>query len=66
MKPHNGLAMRILAVAGFIVGWLFAVPVAAVLTVTPLTWNVIGLDSNSPAAGPQHFPIGARVHGNQM
>jgi len=33
----------------------------ATLNVTPLTWNVIGLDSNSPAAGPQHFPIGARV-----
>jgi uncharacterized repeat protein (TIGR01451 family) len=34
---------------------------AVVLTVTPLTWNVIGLDSNSPASGPNRFPIGARV-----
>jgi uncharacterized repeat protein (TIGR01451 family) len=33
----------------------------AALTVTPITWNIIGLDSNSPAAGPQHFPVGARV-----
>ncbi|HXR55262.1 MAG TPA: IPTL-CTERM sorting domain-containing protein [Casimicrobiaceae bacterium] len=33
----------------------------ATLSVTPLTWNVIGLDSNSPATGPQNFPIGARV-----
>jgi uncharacterized repeat protein (TIGR01451 family) len=34
---------------------------AVVLTVTPLTWNVIGLDSNSPASGPNRFPVGARV-----
>ena len=31
------------------------------LTVTPITWNVIGLDSNGPQSGPQHFPVGARV-----
>lgn len=31
------------------------------LTVTPLTWNIIGLDSNRPADGPRHFPVGARV-----
>jgi uncharacterized repeat protein (TIGR01451 family) len=34
---------------------------AVVLTVTPLTWNVIGLDSNDPASGPNRFPVGARV-----
>jgi uncharacterized repeat protein (TIGR01451 family) len=34
---------------------------AVALTVTPLTWNVIGLDSNSPASGPNRFPVGARV-----
>jgi hypothetical protein len=34
---------------------------ATTLTVTPLTWNVIGLDSNNVAVGPNHFPIGARV-----
>ncbi|MBI4884756.1 MAG: hypothetical protein HY826_11965, partial [Actinobacteria bacterium] len=31
------------------------------LTVSPLTWNVIGLDSNTPATGPNRFPVGARV-----
>ncbi len=31
------------------------------LTVTPLTWNIVGLDSNSPATGPNRFPVGARV-----
>lgn len=35
---------------------------AQVLTVTPLTWNVIGLDSNKPlTSGPDTFPVGARV-----
>ena len=33
----------------------------ATLTVTPITWNVIGLDSNSPTSGPKDFPVGARV-----
>src|SRR5687768_1503802 len=31
------------------------------LTVTPLTWNIVGLDSNNPATGPNRFPVGARV-----
>src|SRR5688572_30008179 len=31
------------------------------LTVTPITWNVIGLDSNNVNVGPNHFPIGYRV-----
>jgi hypothetical protein len=31
------------------------------LTIAPLTWNVIGLDSNLVTVGPNHFPIGARV-----
>ncbi|PLY00498.1 MAG: hypothetical protein C0622_08595 [Desulfuromonas sp.] len=34
---------------------------AAVTSVTPITWNIIGLDSNSPAFGPNRFPVGARV-----
>ena len=44
---------------------VFSVPAthadAPSLTVTPLTWNVVGLDSNTPASGPNRFPIGARV-----
>ena len=31
------------------------------MTIAPLTWNVIGLDSNLVTVGPNHFPIGARV-----
>lgn len=34
---------------------------AAGFTVTPLTWNVIGLDSNNVNVGPSDFPVGARV-----
>ena len=34
---------------------------AAILTITPLTWNVIGLDSNNVSVGPNNFPVGARV-----
>jgi hypothetical protein len=34
---------------------------AAMLTITPLTWNVIGLDSNAASVGPNDFPVGARV-----
>lgn len=37
---------------------------AATLTVTPTTWNVVGLDSNKPSVSngrPNEFPVGARV-----
>ncbi len=39
-----------------------ASPAMAAFTVTPITWDVIGLDSNRPlTAGPELFPSGARV-----
>ncbi len=34
---------------------------AVSLTVAPITWDVVGLDSNTPASGPFRFPVGARV-----
>ncbi|WP_417915701.1 beta strand repeat-containing protein, partial [Candidatus Electronema sp. JM] len=34
---------------------------AANLTVTPITWGVIGLDSNNVTVGPNDFPVGVRV-----
>src|SRR5215475_1421494 len=37
------------------------VSAATTLTVTPLTWNIIGLDSNNVNVGPNDFPVGARV-----
>src|SRR4051812_5686763 len=49
-----------------LLGAMLLAPFAAhaALTVTPLTWNVVGLDSNSPTTGPKNFPIGARVCSN--
>jgi len=38
-----------------------AAQAAVTLTAAPVTWNVIGLDSNSPATGPHLFPVGARI-----
>jgi uncharacterized repeat protein (TIGR01451 family) len=35
--------------------------VSAAITVTQSTWNVVGLDSNTPASGPNRFPVGAKV-----
>lgn len=40
----------------------YALPSFA-LTITPSTWNVVGLDSNSPASGPYRFPVGAKICG---
>ena len=54
---------RRVLVAGF-AGLVFPIAAQATLTVTPLTWNVVGLDSNSPASGPEFFPVGARVCSN--
>ncbi len=36
---------------------------AAALTITPSTWNIIGLDSNAVNVGPNLFPVGAKVCG---
>lgn len=53
--------------AGLVLGCLIAVLAAATdaaaLTITPNTWNIIGLDSNTPALGPNRFPVGAKVCG---
>ncbi|HSO23109.1 MAG TPA: hypothetical protein VLT81_09375, partial [Chondromyces sp.] len=41
---------------------LFAGQATAQLTVTPITWDVVGLDSNRPlTSGPELFPVGAEV-----
>jgi LPXTG-site transpeptidase (sortase) family protein len=58
------VSLFILSISGLIVS-VFQPQVdvfaAAALTVVPLTWNVIGLDSNNVSVGPNHFPVGARV-----
>ena len=59
-------ALRIAAAGSIALGWLAAhpaLPVAAAadMSVVPIAWNTIGLDSNDVAAGPNHFPVGATV-----
>lgn len=34
---------------------------APALTVTSISWNTIGLDSNNTSVGPNQFPVGARI-----
>lgn len=37
---------------------------AATLTVTRITWDIVGLDSNKVTSGPNQFPVGMRVCNN--
>ncbi len=39
----------------------FTASAATTLTITPITWNVVGLDSNNINVGPNNFPVGVRV-----
>jgi len=39
----------------------FSVGAHASLSITPITWNIVGLDSNNVNVGPNNFPVGARV-----
>ncbi len=39
-------------------------PAAPLLVITPITWGVVGLDSNKVTDGPNVFPVGARVCNN--
>ncbi len=62
MRWIRAAAVRFSTVLGFfVVAALLAGTAQAALTVTPLTWDVVGLDSNSPTTGPRYFPVGARV-----
>src|SRR5436853_6249649 len=59
----RALAAALLGAAGLGFIGVSSLPAhaAPVLTSTPLTWNVIGLDSNAPATGPDLFPVGTRI-----
>ena len=68
MKTGTFLYIRVgfvLILIGTLVASLFQpqsrASAAAVLTITPLTWNIVGLDSNNVNVGPNNFPVGARV-----
>jgi uncharacterized repeat protein (TIGR01451 family) len=57
------------AALALLLGWLiFGSPLLAhadaILTVEPITWNVVGLDSNNVNVGPNNFPVGVRVCNN--
>ena len=56
----NGLLVVIM-VLGFLSPAQQTVSAATTLRVEPVTWNVIGLDSNNVYVGPNTFPVGARV-----
>lgn len=57
----------LLIAAALIASLLWVVPTsdpaaaAADLSITPITWNVVGLKSNDVGKGPATFPVGARV-----
>lgn len=63
--PDHSVIKRIkimLSGLSLAVSALVAGPVSAALTVTPITWDVVGLDSNRPLTeGPELFPVAARV-----
>jgi len=64
IKATFRVVSRILSVF-FVILSLFAHPkpvyAEPLLTVVPITWNVVGLDSNNVNVGPNTFPVGARV-----
>jgi len=61
MRSFRWLAILLAIVAGAFSLRLFPALADAALTITPITWNVIGLDSNDVNVGPNNFPVGARV-----
>jgi uncharacterized repeat protein (TIGR01451 family) len=65
MKTFRGSAsvsfFRHVLVLLALLAWQGGLLAQTTLSVTPITWNVIGLDSNNVAVGPNNFPVGARV-----
>jgi len=59
----NRFPSKIMSLFAVVFGLLAPVTAhaAVTLTIAPVSWNVIGLDSNTPATGPSNFPVGARV-----
>lgn len=55
------LAFLMIVLTTFLFQPQVSVSAATTLSVTPLTWNVMGLDSNNVNVGPNDFPVGARV-----
>ena len=64
----NGLSGRtvraFLALVAILFGFGLFAGHASAQTITPVTWNVVGLDSNNVSVGPNVFPVGARICNN--
>lgn len=64
-RGHRSRVASILLLGALVAGslgvWASPAAAAATLTITPITWDVIGLDSNDVTTGPNRFPVGARV-----
>jgi hypothetical protein len=64
-RQSFGTILRFLVIASTLLALMFqpqgTAQAAAILTITPITWNVVGLDSNNVNLGPNNFPVGARV-----
>src|SRR5215208_573874 len=65
MKIGTSIYLRIVLLIALVAVSIFqphsTVYAAASLTVNPITWNVVGLDSNNVNIGPNNFPVGVRV-----
>ena len=59
--PAIRLSLAVLAAGAVAVASPAGARAAASLTVTPITWNVVGLDSNKVTSGPNQYPVGVRV-----
>jgi uncharacterized repeat protein (TIGR01451 family) len=66
MTPNNRKLFLSFVLLALAILWISANPsiitsAAANLTIAPVTWNVIGLDSNNVSVGPDTFPVAGRV-----
>jgi hypothetical protein len=60
-RKMPGVRTWMLALVLMLTGASGAQTAYAQLTITPITWNVLGLDSNRVNDGPNVFPVGARI-----
>ena len=61
-KSNRSLSILFIGIlATLILSPQFPAHAADALTLKPITWNVIGLDSNDVDDGPEDFPVGVRA-----
>ena len=60
-RPPRRLISVLRPLLGLVVLTAPAALAAPVLSISPITWNIIGLDSNKQTDGPNQYPVGARV-----